>query len=160
MVNKSKPRINREIQQYLERFLAIIGETARVKTEQQIPNEIYVNVEQPLKYLPSVDAQVTKSLSDFLEIVLKRKFDLDYSVCLDVNGEKNKKRAKLKQFALRAADKAKDKKTRIRLNPMPPQDRKFIHITLDKLEGVNTYSVGRGKERRVVIEPAREKPNN
>ncbi|MEE8194803.1 MAG: R3H domain-containing nucleic acid-binding protein [Candidatus Bipolaricaulota bacterium] len=36
---------------------------------------------------------------------------------------------------------------------MPARERRTIHVTLASFPTVKTYSIGRGDQRRVVIEP-------
>ena len=43
----------------------------------------------------------------------------------------------------------------ITLEPMPPRDRRVIHLSLAKFPGVSTRSDGQGSDRRIQIIPSR-----
>ena len=142
-----------EIRKYISRLLEILEERAKIELDEKIPGEIYINLRGTLTKLTNQDSAIVKSLSELLEVIFRRKFEIDKEVCLDINGEKYKKREKLKKFCIKAARRAKNNKEKIRLNPMPAKERKLIHITVSEIEGVETYSVGEGQERRVILEP-------
>lgn len=142
-----------KVRSYVSRLLEILKEKAKIELEEKIPGEIYINLEGKLEILTEHDAPIVNSLSELLEVIFRRKFNLDKEVYLDINGAKANKREKLKNFSLKAAKRAKENGEKIRLNPMPSKERKLIHITVAELEGVDTYSVGEGEERRVIIEP-------
>ena len=54
------------------------------------------------------------------------------------------------------ADKARRTGQRVILEPMNPQERRIIHMTLQEEEGINTYSEGVEPYRKVVIVPKRK----
>jgi Predicted RNA-binding protein len=60
---------------------------------------------------------------------------------------------KLLARVLAIAEKVKAEKRSVELEPMPPKDRRLIHLALASFPGVRTYSVGKGQNRRVVIAP-------
>lgn len=142
-----------KLRTYLTRLLDILNEEAKIQLEEKIPGEVYINLEGTMKILTAKEDPVVTSLSELLEVIFKRKFDIEKEVCLDVNGEKADRREKLKEFSIKAAEKAKGNREKIRLNPMPAKERKLIHMTVAELEKVETYSVGEGEERRVIIKP-------
>lgn len=146
-------QVQQELKAYLQDLFSLIHEQLTIDISIDKAGELYINLKGSptiftLEYPESVDA-----LSTFLETLLKRKFNVERRVWLDINGAKKEKRDQLIEFVRDAAQKAKKQSTRIRLNPMPPAKRKWIHITLSEVSGVKTYSVGHGDDRRVIIEP-------
>jgi len=61
----------------------------------------------------------------------------------------------LVSMARREAKRAVKEGRVITLQPMSARDRRVIHLSLAKLEGVSTESQGQGKQRRIQIIPAR-----
>ncbi|MCX8064138.1 MAG: Jag N-terminal domain-containing protein [Candidatus Hydrogenedentes bacterium] len=59
----------------------------------------------------------------------------------------------LRELALREAEKVKRTGKKVRLSPMPPHERRVIHLTLQNDRGIETYSVGKEGDRCVVIAP-------
>ncbi|HSR69079.1 MAG TPA: R3H domain-containing nucleic acid-binding protein [Acidobacteriota bacterium] len=60
----------------------------------------------------------------------------------------------LELLARSAAEKTRVSGQSFRFQPMPPAERRTIHLTLAKEEGVRTESSGHGTNRHVVVMPA------
>ncbi len=140
------------IRAYLSELLAIMEEEATFEIEGDTCDDLYVNLTGSLFSLPE-ERPVLTALQHLLRIYLRRATGKDCEIILDVNGAVKRRRAELIRFALTAAESVRREHKRIRLNPMPRSDRRTIHITLANFPGVRTYSVGKGEQRRVVIEP-------
>ena len=74
-----------------------------------------------------------------------------YSIVIDVEGYKSRRRAKLESIAESGAARAIKRHGEVRLHPMSPAERRIIHITLRDNPEVETFSEGEGPNRRVVI---------
>jgi spoIIIJ-associated protein len=72
---------------------------------------------------------------------------------VDVQGYRERRSQALARLAERMAQKALKRRRPMILEPMPPYERRIIHMTLRDFEGVTTSSVGEGKRRRVRIIP-------
>ncbi|MFP4647322.1 MAG: R3H domain-containing nucleic acid-binding protein [Candidatus Acetothermia bacterium] len=157
-MEKISNEVLEELRDYTQELCEILRERVTVKASLPPTNEVYLN----LRGSPRIFTQGEEPfehLVTFLEIVLRRKHNIQGRVSLDVNGNKKRKLQELQAFARRAASKARSSHSRIRLNPMPSRTRKWIHVTLAEVEGVRTYSVGEGSERRVIIEPTGDEDN-
>ena len=68
--------------------------------------------------------------------------------------------ATLRSIAQRSAERALREGVAIELLPMPPSERRIIHLTLAAHPALATESTGSGMNRRVVIVPrdAQERP--
>ena len=64
-----------------------------------------------------------------------------------------KKMEYLKEIARSAADEVAINKTEKELPPMPPYERRIIHMEIAERTDVKTESVGEEPERRIVISP-------
>ncbi|MCB9437084.1 MAG: Jag N-terminal domain-containing protein [Anaerolineales bacterium] len=74
---------------------------------------------------------------------------------VDVENYKARRQVLLKRLALRLADDAIRRRRTIEMEPMPPHERRIIHMTLRNHAKVTTQSVGEGDRRRVTIVPKR-----
>lgn len=74
-------------------------------------------------------------------------------VVVDVADYRQKRRGALEKFALQVAEQVTSSATAVRLDPMPPADRKVVHDVLNAVDGVTTGSEGEEPRRRVVIRP-------
>lgn len=70
---------------------------------------------------------------------------------IDVEGFKEKRANTLRDLARKMAEKALKSDRAIKLNPMPPRERKIIHEIVNKYEGLDTYSEGKDPKRYIVI---------
>ena len=72
---------------------------------------------------------------------------------VDVEGYRTRREQALARLAERMADKVARRGHPMSLEPMPPNERRIIHITLRENESVYTESSGEGPRRKVIIYP-------
>ena len=72
---------------------------------------------------------------------------------IDVEGYRQRREQALARLAERMADKVMKRGRPVSLEPMPPHERRIIHVTLRDYDEVTTHSVGEGKRRKVRILP-------
>ncbi len=131
----------------------MIGEDPSLRIEFKPPDELYVDIQGESDFFSEDKEKLVQALSTLVQVFLERQFSMDKDVQIDINGVKLTRRKNLERFAREAAEKAKKKARKVRLNPMPAVERKWVHITLSDVEDVETYSVGEGEDRRVIIKP-------
>lgn len=78
-------------------------------------------------------------------------------VMLDVAGYRARRTVALQNLALRTADRVKERRRSIALEPMPAAERRIIHLTLQEDPDVETASEGREPYRRVIISGKRDR---
>jgi spoIIIJ-associated protein len=72
---------------------------------------------------------------------------------IDVQGYRERREQALARLAERMAQKVVARRRPVSLEPMPPHERRIIHMTLRNYETVYTQSTGEGKRRKVRILP-------
>ena len=75
------------------------------------------------------------------------------SFVIDIEGYRQRRELALTRLAERMASKVVKRGRPVSLEPMPPHERRIIHMTLRENEAVRTNSVGEGKRRKVRILP-------
>lgn len=75
----------------------------------------------------------------------------DARIDIDVEGFKEKRTDTLVELANKMAMKAIRTKKVVRLNPMPPRERKIIHEIINQYPELDTFSEGRDPKRYIVI---------
>jgi spoIIIJ-associated protein len=80
---------------------------------------------------------------------LRRRVDF----VVDIQGYRERREQALARLAERMAKKVHGRRRPISLEPMPPHERRVIHMTLRDDDSVYTQSTGEGKRRRVRILP-------
>lgn len=73
---------------------------------------------------------------------------------IDVQGYRSRREQALARLAERMADKVVNRGNPMTLEPMPPNERRIIHLTLRDDDRVYTESFGEGRQRKVGIYPA------
>lgn len=81
-------------------------------------------------------------------------------VLVDVGDYVDRRRAMLRDMAIGMAKQAKETRRNVRLKPLSPQERRIIHLTLEKDPEVRTFSTGDSLFRSVVISPVGERRGN
>ena len=74
---------------------------------------------------------------------------------IDVERFKEKRNETLRILAKRMAEKVSKYGKTVRLNAMPPRERKIIHEVVNKYPDLDTYSEGRDPKRYIVIKKKR-----
>ncbi len=75
-------------------------------------------------------------------------------IIIDVDGYRKRREEELRDYALDIAEDVRDADEPITLAAMPAYERRMIHMALADADDVRTYSIGEGRERRVVVGPA------
>ncbi len=93
------------------------------------------------------------ALQYLINKIVARRLGVGPKIVLDIAGFRQEQEQRITQIAQRAAEKAKKTGRPVELRPMPPHERRLVHLSLRGVNGVETRSKGQGKNRRVVIYP-------
>ena len=88
-----------------------------------------------------------------LSVLIQRKKGELWRVNFDVNNYRMIYEEKLREVARKAARQVILSQRALELPPMSAKDRRVIHLEIALKSGVQSKSIGEGKERRVVISP-------
>ncbi|OGE37477.1 hypothetical protein A3F00_01265 [Candidatus Daviesbacteria bacterium RIFCSPHIGHO2_12_FULL_37_11] len=72
-------------------------------------------------------------------------------VILDVSGWRQNKENELTEKAKEWAEQVKQSGTEMELEPMPSWQRRIIHLSIESVDGVESESIGEGRDRHLVI---------
>ncbi|GAF66343.1 hypothetical protein BTS2_3243 [Bacillus sp. TS-2] len=97
--------------------------------------------------------QTLDSLEYLTNLVANRLDDDFVRIQLDAENYRAKRQEALENLAHRVSQKVLKRRHKVVLEPMSAKERKVIHTSLQDIEGVETYSQGRGKNRHIVIAP-------
>ncbi len=93
------------------------------------------------------------SLQYITRLITSRELQRRANIVVDVSGYKARRTSKLNELAKRMAEQAVRQQRTIALEPMPPYERRIIHLALRDHEAVMTRSIGEGQARKVTIVP-------
>jgi spoIIIJ-associated protein len=97
--------------------------------------------------------QTLACLQYITRLIVTRQTGYSAALVLDVNGYKKRRYESLRSLARNVADQVERNGNPCTLEPMPPYERRIIHLTLAEHPGVITESVGFGEDRKVIIQP-------
>jgi spoIIIJ-associated protein len=118
--------------------------------------EVYGNNEDASDELGLLIGRRGESLSSLqylLNVVVATKYGNDHVFGLDVEQYRRRREQTLVDMAKRIAAEVRETGDVITLEPMPPAERRIIHLTLESEPGVRTESVGQGEDRQVEVLP-------
>ncbi len=139
----------------LSETLRLMGITATVDVSRSSdPNEpVTLNIEgDDLGVLIGRRGQALSSLQYLVRLIVAEKLKKWVSINVDVDWYKKRHYESLKKLALRLAEQVVRRRRAVTMEPMPPDERRIIHITLADNPDVKTESSGEGEGRRVVIQ--------
>jgi spoIIIJ-associated protein len=115
---------------------------------------VQVDIEgEDLGMLIGKRGETMAALQDIARLIMARKLDRWVNLNVDVGGYKKHREQQLHRLAQRMAQQVHQFGRPISLEPMPANERRIIHITLQDHTGVTTESNGEGDLRRVTIQP-------
>ena len=100
--------------------------------------------------------EVLSALELITRLMVNQRVHVRSDFIVDVNGYRAKRAESLRKLALRMADQAAETGRTAVLEPMPPAERRIIHIALRDHPKVTTQSIGEGDRRKVTIVPKRD----
>lgn len=95
------------------------------------------------------------ALQYVVNVMVTRKLGSRALVTVDAEHYHRRREDTLRGLARRMADRVRNSRRPVTLEPMPAAERRIIHLELSEDEDVVSGSVGMGDERKVVIRPAR-----
>jgi len=99
---------------------------------------------------------ILEAVMELCRTMVHRHSGMGARLRLDIAGYAERRRAALRIYAGRLAEKVLDEGGEIMLEPMNPADRKVVHDAIAEISGVRSFSEGEDPERSVVIAPEDE----
>jgi spoIIIJ-associated protein len=95
--------------------------------------------------------ETLKTLQFLVRYIVSQRLDDRVNLMIDVEGYQERRHQSLANMARRVARRVTDTGKPITLEPMPPNERRIVHLTLSDHPRVTTESTGMGSSRQVVI---------
>jgi len=133
-----------------------IPATVDIELSPDIDTPISLNIEgDDLGVLIGRRGQALSALQYLVRLIVAEKLKKWVSVNVDVDWYKKRHYEALRKLAFRLAEQVSKRRRPVTMEPMPPDERRIIHITLANYSDVNTQSIGEGEGRCVVIQPGK-----
>jgi len=142
----------------VEELLEKMKVHATVQTEYQEPADtksnriIHVDIQgNDLSILIGRQAETLNALQYISSLIVAKEMGQWITLLVDVQGYRERREIQLRKLARRLADQAINTGRRQVLEPMPANERRFIHIELRDHPEVSTESIGEEPNRKVTI---------
>ncbi len=129
---------------------------AVLNEEDSSPDYPSVNVDitgSDLSVLIGRRAETLEALQYITRLIVGKEIGHGARVNIDIEGYRARREQSLKTLAEQMAKQATSSGRKQALEPMPPNERRLVHIALRDSEEVYTESVGEDSRRKVVIIP-------
>jgi spoIIIJ-associated protein len=160
----------------LEQLLVLLGVTASIETQSrpvitENNNDEASSVEastgeaspialdikgEDLGILIGRRGQTLAALQYIVRLLVGRQNKTWAPIVIDVEGYKQRRYQALESFARDMAERVRQRGASFTLEPMPPYERRIVHLTLAEHPHVMTESIGQGDDRKVVIIPKKK----
>jgi spoIIIJ-associated protein len=97
--------------------------------------------------------QTLQALQYITRLIVSREVQHWVNLVVDVEKYKARREKSLRQLAHRTAERVSFDRQPMVLEPMPPNERRIIHMALRDHPIVTTKSIGKGEQRKVTIVP-------
>jgi spoIIIJ-associated protein len=133
-------------------FLMNIPATVQLREEDQAPFSATLDIDgEELGLLIGRRGQTLATLQYMVSLIVSRKLKSGVRINIDVAGYKQRRQEELHDLALRIAELVKSTRRAITLEPMPPSERRIVHLALRDDPEVITQSVGDEENRKVIV---------
>jgi spoIIIJ-associated protein len=136
-------------------ILAMMGEKATIET---VRDEGLQAVELNIRgdgsgILIGRHGQTLDALEYIVNRILGRRIKDALAISIDTESYRARRRSQLHRMALSKGEQAKREHITVRLDPMPPRDRRIVHLALKDDPLITTRSFGEGFLRSIEIVP-------
>ena len=157
---RKKYSVNDDIKDFLNKvFEAMDLKVEIVMTAEENSNVINVDLKgDDMGVLIGKRGQTLDSLQYLTNLAVNKNAESFVKVKIDTEDYRKRRRETLENLAKNIAYKVKRTKRPVSLEPMNPYERRIIHSTVARIEGVTSSSTGEEPNRRVVISPINPRP--
>ena len=100
-----------------------------------------------------------EALRIILSLIINNHSDQFFITQVNVNDYRERRQQSLEGLAQKATDKAIQSGKEILLPPMSSSERRIIHLFLESINDVTSYSEGEGSQRRIIVRPKTKTSN-
>jgi spoIIIJ-associated protein len=150
----SAPDILEVVKTTTEELLSSLQVVATVTVSNGEEDTILVNLEtEESGLLIGYHGETLSSFQLILGLMVFKRAGVWVKVVVEIGDYRAKRAEQLTQMAVAYANQAVSTGMPVTLPPLPPSERRVVHLALQERSDVETESVGEGNSRRVVVKP-------
>ncbi len=147
---------------FVKKVLVNLGlSTETLKMEEIDDKEVRITVEgDDMGLIIGHHGEILESIQYLTNLAANKGKDGYRRYTVDIENYRARREETLRRVAQKTAARAKRQGRNITLEPMNANERRIIHSEVQDIEGVTTFSIGSGDQRKVVVSPEnkRERP--
>ncbi|MFC4387780.1 RNA-binding cell elongation regulator Jag/EloR [Gracilibacillus marinus] len=144
-----------KVTQYVENIVKEFDHDIHVKTTVDNTTVTMELSGEKIAVLIGKRGQTLNALQYLAQLAIHQFADKYYTVIVDAEGYRQRRKETLIQLANRLADRAIQTNRFVKIEPMPSYERKIIHTALQHNKKITTDSEGTEPNRYVVIKPVK-----
>jgi spoIIIJ-associated protein len=145
---------SREATIILKQILELMGERGEVRQIEVDPESVELEFKgDGSGVLIGRHGQTLDALEYIVNRILARRIKDAAPISLETESYRERRRQQLHRMALSMGERAKREHAAVRLDPMPPRDRRAVHLALKDDPMITTRSAGEGFMRSIEIVP-------
>ena len=143
-----------QVSEILENILGLLGLEGSFEVVEG-SEEVTVSIEtEDAGRLIGYKGETLDSLQLIVNLIASKNSETFKRVVIDVGGWRKNKEGDLENHAREWAQEVLESNQEINLDPMPSWQRRIIHMVVSEIDGVESESVGEGRDRHLVVRPA------
>jgi spoIIIJ-associated protein len=143
----------KETEKFIEEVTKNMQVDVTIKTTVDDNHVTYEMDGENIAILIGKRGQTLNALQYLAHLAINKQKEKYFTVTLDAEGYRGRRKETLESLAHKMADKAKHLNKKVALEPMPAYERKIIHSALQEHADISTYSNGQEPHRHIVIKP-------
>jgi spoIIIJ-associated protein len=143
--------VTQQAAEFLENVFEMTGLQLRVTVKQGITGEVLDIEGHDAELLQSQTGELLEALQHLLNQVFGRNLSAGERLVCDVHGFRATREAELQAMANLAANRVRQTGMAFTFEPMSPNERRIIHLTLADSPDLFTESIGEGSDRKLRI---------
>ena len=151
--------IEKEIYEILHNILTLAGIKAKIDVREFQKDEgrdgIYVNIKTRSSdgLLIGKKGGTLRDIQYIIKVILSKKYDELPFIFLDIGGYRLRRENYVKKKAIAIARVVKEMGREMAMDPLTGREVKIVMKTLEEIDGVTAYIIGKGRNKNVVITP-------
>ena len=144
----------REAIAILGKILELMGEKGEIREGEKDPESIELEIKgDGSGLLIGRHGQTLDALEYIVNRVLARRVKEAVTIVIDAESYRARRRQQIHRMALSMGEQAKREHATVKLEPMPPRERRIVHLALKDDPLITTRSEGEGYLRSIEISP-------
>jgi spoIIIJ-associated protein len=143
--------VTQQAAEFLENVFEMTGLQLRVTVKQGITGEVLDIEGHDAELLQSQTGELLEALQHLVNQVFGRSLSAGERLVCDVHGFRATREAELQAMANLAANRVRQTGMAFTFEPMSPNERRIIHLTLADSPDLFTESIGEGSDRKLRI---------